>query len=207
LEPENADYVDQALPRLILGLADEMPLVRKECAIAIQKLGPKAKAAVPDLMKALETSDPEVQAEILDALAQIGPEAKAGIPAAVKLLNSPIPMVQYTALHFLGALGKAAQDAVPAIEKAYNGPDEFGKAVAAWALVSIDPNPENIKRAIPWMIKALSHESPQVRMHAAMMLGKIGQGNPAAKAALEQATKDEEESVRNAAESALATLK
>lgn len=206
LEPENPEYINQALPRLILGLSEEMPLIRKECAIAIQKLGPKAKAAVPDLVKALETSDPEVQAEILDALTQIGPDSKAAIPAAVKLLSDPNPQVQYTALHLLGALGKPAQDAVPAIEKVYNGPDEFGKAVAVWALVSIDPSKENIDRAIPWMIKALSHERPEVRIHAAQMLGKIGKGNSDVKAALEAAAKDEDESVRKAAESAQTAL-
>ncbi len=202
LEPENSEYAAQALPRLMTGLSDEMPLVRKECAIAIQKLGPQAKAAVPALLKALETSDPQVQAEILDALAQIGPDAKAAIPAAIKLLGSPNPMVQYTALHLLGALGKAAQDAVPAIEKIYNGRDEFGKAVAAWALVSIDPKPENVTRAIPMMIKALGHENPSVRVHAAQMLGKIGKGNSDVKAALEKAKNDEDESVKKAVDSA-----
>jgi HEAT repeat protein len=158
-------------------------------------------------VKALETSDPEVQAEILDALTQIGPDAKAAIPAAVKRLKSPNSMVQYTALHLLGAMGKAAKDAVPAIEKAYQGQDEFGKAVAAWALVSIDPNSENINRAVPWMIKALGHERPEVRVHAAQMLGKIGKGNSEVMAALDAAAKDEEESVRKAAETALSALK
>jgi HEAT repeat protein len=207
LDPTNGEYVDQALPRLIVGLTDEIPLVRKECAIAIQLIGPKAKVAVPDLVIALESPDPELQTEILDALAQIGPDARPAIPAAVKLLNSPHPLVQYTAMHLLGRMGKAAQDAAPALEKKLMGRDEFGQAVAAWALVNIDGNAENIRRAIPLMIKALGYESPQVRAKAAEMLGKIGTDSPDAKAALQKAAKeDEDETVRQSAEKALSAL-
>jgi HEAT repeat protein len=80
LEPDNPEYVAQALPRLTAGLSDEMPLVRKECAIAIRAIGPEAKAAVGALVEALDSSEAEVQAEILDALAHIGPAAKSAIP-------------------------------------------------------------------------------------------------------------------------------
>ena len=203
LDPENAEYVELALPRLMAGLSDEMPLIRKECAIAIQKIGPEAKAAVPELVRALETSDPEVQAEILDALAKIGPEAKPAIPAAVKLLDGPDPMAKYTAMHFLGTQGEAAKDAAPALEKHFAGRDEFGKAVAAWALVNIDPSAEHIRQATPLMIQALDHFSPLVRAMAAEILGKIGRGNSEVQAALEKARRDQDETVRQAAEKAL----
>jgi len=206
LEPDNPEYVELALPRLKTGLLDELPLVRKESAIAIRKIGPEAKSAVPALIKALKTSEPEVQVEILDALAQIGPAAKPAIPEAVELLGSPDPIVRYTAIYLLGQLGEAAEDAAPALEKIYSGPDEFGKAVAAWGLVKIDPTPENKRRAIPLMIESLSHETPAVRLEAAELLGQIGSGNAKVKAALEKAAKDENESVRQAAEKALAKL-
>jgi HEAT repeat protein len=119
-------------------------------------------------------------------------------------LKSPDPYVRYTAMYLLGTLGEAARDAAPAIEKILEERDEFGHAVAAWALVSIDSNPENIRRAIPLMIKALEHESPLVRAKAAEMLGKIGRDNPDVQAALQKATRDQEETVRQAAEKALA---
>ncbi len=162
MDPQNAEYVDQALPRLIAGLSNEMPLIRRECAVAIQKVGPKAKAAVPELLKALASSTPDVQVEILDALAQIGPAAKPAIPDAVKLLNNPNPTLKYTAIHLLGALGKDAQEAAPALQKLMKDQDEFGQAVAAWALVSINPTPEHIRQAVPLMIKGLGHGSPEV---------------------------------------------
>ena len=206
MEPDNQEYVEQALPRLMAGLSDERPLVRKECAVAIRLIGPEAKAAVPELLEALANSDPEVQAEVLDALAHIGPAAKAAIPAAVKKLGSDDPMVRYTASHLLGQLGGDAKDAAPALEKLVDGQDEFGRAVAVWALVKIDPSEKNVSRAIPLMIKALGHERPSVRAEAAETLGQIGKGNAGVKSALQKAASDEDETVQTAARKALAEL-
>lgn len=206
LDPTNQQYINQALPLLSSALEDEMPLVRKEAAIAIQKMGSKGASGVPALVKALETSGSSVQVEILDALAQVGPAAQPALPEAVKLLSSPDPTVRYTATYLLGQLGEAAKGATPALEKILEGQDEFGQAVAAWALVKIDPTPKHRQQAVPFMIKALEHEVPNVRAQAAEMLGVIGLSNPQAKAALQKAAQDDDETVRKAAQAALSKL-
>ena len=53
----------------------------------LQRIGPKAKAAVPALIKALKSKNNWFRQWVAGALGAIGPEAKAAVPALVELLK------------------------------------------------------------------------------------------------------------------------
>src|SRR5262249_37396709 len=67
--PARADEDD--IPGLIQALQDDNPTVRKRAAIALERLGPKAKEAIPALEKALKDSDEQVRAAAASALEKI----------------------------------------------------------------------------------------------------------------------------------------
>jgi Skp family chaperone for outer membrane proteins len=63
---------------LVKALQDDHALVRKRAALALERLGPQAKAALPALEKALRDADPDVRAAAAAALERIdAPQALA----------------------------------------------------------------------------------------------------------------------------------
>jgi Skp family chaperone for outer membrane proteins len=76
----HADDDGDAVPGLTKALADESPLVRKRAAIALERLGPKAKEAAVALEKLLKDEDADVRAAAAAALEKIdGPKALAAL--------------------------------------------------------------------------------------------------------------------------------
>jgi len=54
--------VDEAVQRYVPLLKDDDPLVRKRAAVALKRLGAKAKAAIPALEEALADKDADITA-------------------------------------------------------------------------------------------------------------------------------------------------
>lgn len=61
----------KASPALCKGLSNEKSKIRKQCAVVLGRLGPKAKSAIPALVKALKDSKPEVRDAAIDALQSV----------------------------------------------------------------------------------------------------------------------------------------
>jgi HEAT repeat protein len=89
------------------------------------------------------------------------------------------------------------------LRKTLFGHEKIGRALAAWALLQIDPRPEYVEIAIPLMIETLSHEDPEARLEAATTLGQFGEKSEEIEAALKNALDDEDPAVREAVQQAL----
>lgn len=71
IQPENRRLRLRALPLLVEALGDEAPLVRREAALALGRLGPAGRAAVQALQRALHDRDASVRDAVQEALQQI----------------------------------------------------------------------------------------------------------------------------------------
>jgi HEAT repeat protein len=75
-------------------------------------------------------------------------------------------------------------------------------------LLQIQPDDEaQGKKAVPLLAEALTHEREFVRIEAAMALGKLGKAAASALPALEAATADHSEAVRDAVAEAIQKIK
>jgi hypothetical protein len=77
---------DETVPRYVPLLKDPDALVRKRAAVALKRMGAKAKSAVPALEEALADKDADVRAAVAAALDTIDPEPR---PAAEKPAPRP----------------------------------------------------------------------------------------------------------------------
>ena len=81
---ENAS--DIAKLKADLGASDRD--TRREAGFQLQKLGPRAKAALPELIKALDDPDRQVWASAVAAIAAIGPDAKDAVSVLIEAFSS-----------------------------------------------------------------------------------------------------------------------
>jgi HEAT repeat protein len=208
-DPANDDYAKIAVPRLIAALSSERPRIRKEAAVTLGKLGAKSASAVADLQKALGDQVLEVRIDAIAALAEIGSASKPVVPDLTALLSDEeLPALRQSAAYALGRIGSDAKSAAPALHRMAASRSNIERTVAAWALVQIAPDAENVKMAIPLLIQALEKSPrPEVRIEAARALGQIGSGSAPVAAALKAASNDSDAAVRKAAEEALAKRK
>jgi HEAT repeat protein len=205
LQP-SAPGIEQAVPLLTAGLADEWDLVRRECATALGMLGARAVSAEAALLPLLEDPVPEVRAETLVTLHDIGSDVSRLLPRLTAGLHDPAPAVRYASAYVLGRVGPSAQSAIPQLREMLNRRNELDRTFAAWALVKISPTPRNRREATPLMVSALTHPRAAIRREAATLLGELGPRGAAARRALTRATQDDDPSVRAAAAEALEKL-
>ena len=208
IDPTNREYETIALPKLIGALTSERPDMRREAVETLGRMGPRAKSAVPELQKRLKDDNAIVRRETLIALAEIGPDSQSAVTTITKMLAESDPSLRPVACYALGKIGKASAPAIPQLQKQLQSRDPYEKTVAAWALVHIAPDDKTVEVAIPLLAAALhGAANPKIRVEVAETLGKIGNGSHLVKEALQLALKDSDESVRKAAESAIAKLK
>jgi HEAT repeat protein len=205
LQPD-AEHSAQAVPILIEGLSDDWELVRKECALALAALGPRAAPASEKLTSLLKDADPLVRAEAAVALHHVGTEAQTLVPLMIKGLEDDSPHVRYASAYVLGLLGADAKPAVLQLQGMMNHHQEMDRILAAWALLKIAPTERTIQEVVPHMLQALVHPHPRIRREAATVLGEVGGNQPAIREALQSATTDHDPSVREAAQAALQKL-
>ena len=208
IEPGNKDYEATALPLLTKALDGDRADIRREAALTLGRMGPRAKTAVAGLRSRLADKDPAVRRESLIALAEIGPDSESAVNEILQVLGEGEKSIRPVAGYALGKIGPASKTAVPRLQQMLQSHDSHEKTVAAWALVHIAPDSETIKVAIPLLANALHGAAdPKIRLEMAQTLGKIGAGSPVAKEALQRALKDSDESVKKAADMALGQLK
>ncbi|WP_425617667.1 HEAT repeat domain-containing protein [Anatilimnocola sp. NA78] len=88
----------QAIPYLQQALRSPDPLVKKQAAEVLARMGSDAKTAVPDLVPLLDDPDPEIRKIAARTLGRIGPDAAAAIPALMRSLVQPEPLAPPTPL-------------------------------------------------------------------------------------------------------------
>jgi len=103
-------------PGAVRSLTDELKnnnvFVRRCAAIALGKIGPKAKSAVPALIATWRDGYTKLNRASAQALASIGP---ATIPALKRALKNDYIIVRKYAAVALGEMGPEAKDVIPAL--------------------------------------------------------------------------------------------
>lgn len=202
-DPKDPEYIKIAVPRLQFGLERPDPRVRIMAAETLAQIGPAAAAAVPALTKRVgEDQDPLVRANCALALAQMGDASRTAVPALVQMLENE-PAGGRRAIFFaLGTLGPVAIDALPNLRKeALQGP-LFDRTLAAWAVLKIRADQQEINQMVPLLMQRLTREEPEAAVQLIQLLGDLGHGRPEIVKFLEPLRQAPVASVREAAEAA-----
>ena len=201
-----ATQAEAALPRATKALKNDE--LRLPAIMLLQRLGPKAAAAVPELVSVLkEDRRKEVRQAIIEALLAIGTASSESVPALVSMLSDDNLDVRRGATFGLGRIGPPARSALPAIRRNFDTEKEL-RPISIWAMVRIAPEDDKIAAtAVPLLVEALKREEAFVRFEAARTLGLIGPRARAAIPALEAAQKDAPEHVGQAIAEALKEIK
>lgn len=200
---KNADYIKIAVPRLITGLDRPDPRVRKMAAETLGQLGTAAAAAVPALAKRVgEDEDPLVRGSCALALSQMGDASRTAVPALVGMLKSEPAGGRRAVLFALGSLGPVAIDALPNLRKeALQGP-LFDRTLAAWAVLKVKADQQEINQMVPVLMTRLTREQPEAAVQLLQMLGELGRGRPEIIQFLESMRQIPDQNLRDAADAA-----
>jgi HEAT repeat protein len=156
--------------------------VRYEQALALQRFGPQAKAAVEALSAVLTDADAKVKAAAATALGRIGKDAKGATDELLPLVKSEDAEVRKAAVFAIGRVepddvGKASE----AIVRFTTDADEQTRKEAISSLCLLkDKSPDTVKA----VAVALTDKSVEVRRLAAAGLGKFERGAREAEAEL-----------------------
>ncbi|GMQ80133.1 MAG: hypothetical protein BMS9Abin04_077 [Planctomycetia bacterium] len=164
----------EAVPALCEALHDE-----KGCywaSLILGQMGPEAKEAVPQLISVLRRPEPEVRKEALVTLGQIGPAAAAAVPEIARILEQDeVEAVRFGAAFALGRIG-VKEGAREGLKQALADENEFLSLVAAWALLQLDSEDQDlVQRATEKILTGLRSEDPHVRQAAAHAIGESKQ--------------------------------
>jgi HEAT repeat protein len=171
----DADVADVAAKALGGALADKDVKVRREAAVALWRMGPRAKVAVSALGKALADEDVKVRRDTAATLWRVGPSAKAAVPALAGALKDADREVRCDAAGALGAVGPEAAAAVPPLTHALKDKDLEARHFAARALVRVGDRAAREAAALV-LREVLEKGVPDQRLRAELivLLWKIG---------------------------------
>jgi HEAT repeat protein len=146
------------------------PKIRLQALQRLERMGPRAAAAVPALIAGLSDRDPKIRKQTADVLHNIGPAARQAVPALLSALNDPDSGVRTAAAW---ALQKAKPDpkvAMPAlVANLHAGPDRRSPVVV-YALAALG------EPAVPVLIELLRNDDKTISRMAAYSLSHVGAG-------------------------------
>ncbi len=119
-------------------LADKEPEVRAAAALALGRLGDKARAAAPDLLAVARAEDRELRRASFIALKGVGADPQSLLPVLRRGIKDDDVQVRRAALFATAAAGAAAKDLLPTIVGALSDRDVRGHAL--WALRRLGPD-------------------------------------------------------------------
>jgi HEAT repeat protein/predicted protein tyrosine phosphatase len=154
---------DLAIPMLLKGLNNKDCAVRRNCLLAIGKIG--SQEAVIQLARSLNSENFQVQAWAAWALGEI--DSKPAATILLKALNHQASGVRAWAVWALGKINPTV--ALPALIEALKHSDSEVRWRAA-----VNCGKIGLKQAVPGLLNALKDENHIVRARAAAALGKIG---------------------------------
>lgn len=147
------------------------PTLRVPAACVLGPMGKRARSAVPQLLKLIEDKDKNVRVWSLKALGDIDLRNTDVIAVVVRLLRDPDPDVRRVALNFVIQLGPAATGAAPALIDVLQDADAGIRLRACIAFRRLEADG---KAGIPALIVRLSDYDPDVRAQATEALSRIG---------------------------------
>ncbi len=194
-----------AIPELIPLLEDSDKGVRLSAAFALGRVGPEGAQAAGQLAKLLtEDPDAEIRRTAAKSLGLLGAKAATGVGALAKALeNDSNPVVRRAAVVGLTRMKTAASAVGPTLVKALQEDDDKSvRAFSAHALVECLG--EQAEQSVPALAKQLSQEKVgEVRLAIIQELAALGPKAQAAIPVLEEARRDVQLAVREAARQAL----
>lgn len=197
-----------ALPRLLRGLADDNPRVRRWSAFALGEMRGEAREAVADLAERIDDTDEQVRAEVLGALGGIGPEAKPALPEVTEALKDKAAHVRETAAAALWYIDRQAAAATPVLVKGLADPenDAVDRQAIMQVLGDIGANADGAiatMQVVPALAPWLRDRDPLMRYNALVALKALGPRAGAAADEIRKLKDDEIADIRTAAAEAL----
>ena len=223
-----ADAKESAPVIFDLAKTESDPQVRIAVLGALQKIGVEPGDAVPLLVAGIKDDNEPVRHAAINALVLLRAGRALSLTALTPLLKDENATTRQRAARALGRMGPSAAPSVPALIEAARTSPADGSIANALAEIGPDalpavlaalqgapaPDAERLlgllrgfgKPAIPVLLEALKHPSPQVRAAAAKALGGMGREAKSAAEPLFALASDTEAPVRAAALRALVAL-
>jgi HEAT repeat protein len=172
LVPHAEGARDAVLAGLTGALADPAPQVRASAASALADLG--AKEAVPALLALAEDSEVQVREMVFAALGELGDERALALVQAA--LSDPAAPVRFQATIAFPRLTTSGKEARSALLRRTSDEDAL---VCHVAIRMLEEELDEVPGALDARItaratKLLEHESPRVRVAAAILLARSG---------------------------------
>ena len=130
----NSKNPGKIVSALVKSLQDKSPDVRREAAMALRAIGPKARKASKPLAKAFHDNSERVRSEASLALVAIGPDAVSVVVAKLKAENS---FVRILAASTLSQIEPPPTKAVRPLKRLLNDDDLAVRVAAANAIEAI----------------------------------------------------------------------
>lgn len=189
-------------------------VAQHKAVFAVGAIGAEAKAAVPALARLLvEHPNREIRNDAALALSKMDPASAGAVAELSKALKDPEPAVRMNATRALFRLREAARPAVPALIEALNNVenhtnlDTFTHTVQELMARALGRASAGTAEGVPALTAFLeAADSVELRIAAAHALGEVGAEARPAAPRLRRLLKDENSSVREAAEEALRLL-
>jgi HEAT repeat protein len=200
---EIGESAERAIPALVRALGHSNALVRGNAAEALGKMGPAAAETRPALENLAHDPDGGVRAQAIRALGLIGPSGPHGREAVLEALEDADPLVRAAAVETIGQWGEdgeMAERLMPLLEDAN---DQVKVQVAGVLPKLAGPTAAVIDGLCK---RLLEDDSPEVRVHAALALGKLGPAAVLAGPVLLEAAQTAEAPVREQAMRAIAII-
>ncbi len=199
----------EALPMLISGLDSDEDDICRYAAEALYYLGPDAADAAESLSNLLSHDDDDVRRASARVFTNMGTAALVAKEQLIEALSDSDEVVRGEAALAIGNLGRDAPEAVPVLINMLSDEEEFihenrgmeVRLAAQKALERIGPD------AIPGLLEALRADRPEQRVIAVTALGAMESLPEEAAKDIEDATLDPDETVQNAAKTALKRIK
>ncbi len=187
------------IPAIAPLVKDSNPSV---CQVAAQVLAKGGKKAIPYLLESLESKEAHVRNAALHSLSTIRAWDKKTVDKLYQVAKEDdTSYVRSTALNILIQTGP---ENIPRVQELLEEVKDI--STLQNVINSLGNYGSKGKVFVPYLIKALKDDNPQIRWSAALSLGRIGPAAQDAVPALQKATKDTNSNVRRFAQQALTQI-
>jgi HEAT repeat protein len=207
------------LATLLSALHDDEAQIRMQAAIALDKVGPRAAAAIPQLRECLSDTDVRVRLSAAETTWHLTKAAEPSLPVLIDILSLAAPEIDETdagettavpvrplrlrALLVLSEMGPLAGQAVPALIGTLKDEDITVRSASALVLGRIGPA---AKHAVPILQSYLKVRDHGLHIYSAVALARISPGCADAVRALIDDLRDEQSATHIQAAMALGQI-
>jgi HEAT repeat protein len=216
LASENFEEREKAVQELIKVGTPALEALRRASASKDAEVARLAKASVQKiehnakvggLLERIRSAKQEEREEGMIGLRAIAAELDDFVPALVATLDHPNIEVREAATLVLQYLGPKSEPALSKLLRLLGDNSPGTESLRFWVINALERMGPRGREAVPTLLRILETETPQMRMHAAQGLGKLGVDEPRVGPALLRALANEDIKVRFSSAAALATLR